>query len=94
MGVCGQHHAPATLPLGLPQYPLYKTGGPQGQSGRVQKILPPPGFDPQTVQPIASCYTNWAIPVHVSANNTAVFLLFVKSLQFQEYEVTPNRICV
>jgi len=25
-------------------------GGPQGQSGRVQKILPPPGFDPQTVQ--------------------------------------------
>jgi hypothetical protein len=34
--------------------PLY----PQGRSGRVRKILPPPGFDPQTVQPVASRYTN------------------------------------
>jgi len=33
------------------QYPLYRRlGGPQGQSGWVQKIWPPPGFDPQTTQ--------------------------------------------
>ena len=25
---------------------------------------PPPGFDPYTVQPIASRYTDWAIPAH------------------------------
>ena len=32
------------------QYPLYRRlGGPQGQSGRVWKISPPPGFDPWTV---------------------------------------------
>ena len=25
----------------------------------------PPGFDPRTVQPVASRYTDWAIPAHV-----------------------------
>jgi hypothetical protein len=29
----------------------------------VQKISPPPGFDLRTAQPIASHYTNYAIPV-------------------------------
>jgi len=48
------------------QYPLYRRlGGPQGQSGQVQKISPQPGFDPWTVQPVASRYTDWAIPAHV-----------------------------
>ena len=32
--------------------------GPQGQSGRVRKISLPPGFDPRTVQPVASRYTD------------------------------------
>jgi hypothetical protein len=37
---------------------LYRRlGGPQGQCGQVRKILPPPGFHPQTVQPVASHYT-------------------------------------
>jgi len=40
------------------QYPLYRRmGGPQGRSGHVRKISPPPGFDPRTVEPIASRYT-------------------------------------
>jgi hypothetical protein len=64
MGVCGQRHASAALPPGKIQYPLYRRlGGPQNRSGRVRKISPPPGFDPRTVQPVASCYTDWAIPV-------------------------------
>jgi hypothetical protein len=29
----------------------------KGRSGRVRKISPPPGFDPQTVQPVVSRYT-------------------------------------
>jgi hypothetical protein len=33
---------------------------PQGRSGRVWKISPQPGSDPRTVQPIASCHTDWA----------------------------------
>jgi hypothetical protein len=60
-GVGGQHHAPAALPPGNTRYPLYRRlGGPQGRSGRGRKISPPPGFDPRTVQPVASRYTDWA----------------------------------
>ena len=34
------------------RYPLYRwLGGPQGRSGWVRKISPPPGFDSRTVQP-------------------------------------------
>jgi hypothetical protein len=43
-----------TLPPGKTGYPLYRRlGGPQGQSGQVRKISPPPVFDPRTVQPVA-----------------------------------------
>ena len=31
----------------------------QGRFGQVRKISPPPGFDPQTVQPVASSYTDY-----------------------------------
>jgi hypothetical protein len=41
--------------------PLYRRlGGPQGRSGQVQKISPLHGFDPWTVQPVDSRYTDWA----------------------------------
>ena len=66
MGVGGQGHSPAALPPGKTRYPLYrKLGGPQGRSGRVRKISPPLGFDPRTVQPVASRYTDWAIPAAI-----------------------------
>jgi hypothetical protein len=65
MGVCGQRHAPANLPRERPGTPLYRRlGGAQSRSGRVRKISPPPGFDPRTFQPVASRYTDWAIPAH------------------------------
>jgi hypothetical protein len=49
-----------TLPPGKTRYRLYRRlGGPQGRSGRVRKISPPPGFDPRTVQPVGSRYTNY-----------------------------------
>ena len=60
MGVGGQPHTLAVLPLGNTWYPLYRRlDGPQSQSGQVRKISPPPGFDPRTIQPAASrssCY--------------------------------------
>ena len=50
-----------SLPPRKTQYTLYRRlGGPQGQSGHVQKISPPPGFDLWTVQPVASHYTDYA----------------------------------
>jgi hypothetical protein len=58
-GVGGQHHAPAALPSVKIRYPLCRRlGGPQGRSGRVRKISPPPGFDSRTVQPVAGYYTD------------------------------------
>jgi hypothetical protein len=41
------------------QYPLYRRlGGPHGWSGRVWIISPPPAFNPRTVQPVVSRYTD------------------------------------
>ena len=75
----GQYHAPATLPPGKTWYPLYRRlGGPQGRSGRMRKILPPPGFDPQTVQPVASRYTDRAIPSTWTAEIMVWFLAGVR----------------
>ena len=48
-----------------PRFPLYRRlGGPQHCFGRVRKTSSPPGFDPRTVQPVASRCTNWALPTH------------------------------
>ena len=63
-GVGGQRHAPAALPpgkrLGTPC-----TGGWVGRKaglGGCGISHPPPGFDPRTVQPVASRYTDYALP--------------------------------
>jgi hypothetical protein len=57
-----------------PLYPRDRPGthcirrleGPQGRSGQVRKISRPPEFDPRTVQPVVSRYTDRAIPAHCS----------------------------
>ena len=57
----GQLHAPAVL------YPLERLGtyctggwmGPRADLDRFGKSRPPPGFDPRTVQPVASRYTDY-----------------------------------
>ena len=49
-----------TLPSGKTRYTLYRRlAGPQGRSGRAENLAPP-GFDPRTVQPVVSRYTDWA----------------------------------
>ena len=71
MEVGGQRHAPAALPPEKTQYPLYRRlGGTQRTSGRVWKISPTPGFDPRTVQPVASRYTDRCILVPKHAVKT------------------------
>jgi len=60
-----QRLAPAALPPGNTRYPWYKgLCGPQRRSGRMRKISPPPGFDPRTVQSVASRYTDCAMAAH------------------------------
>jgi len=49
-----------SLPPGKNGYPLYgRLGGPQDRSGQVRKISSPSGFNPPTVQPVASRYTDY-----------------------------------
>jgi hypothetical protein len=43
-------------------YPLYRR---LGWSGWVLKISPPQGFDLQTIQLVASCYTDYALPAPI-----------------------------
>jgi len=65
------------LPLvGKTQYPLYRRlGGPHGRSGQVQKISPPPGFDPRTIQSVASHYTDYA-------TRPTIKIVFVRNCKF------------
>ena len=60
-GVGGQRHAPAAFtPRERPE--THCTGGwvgPRAGLDRCGKSRPPPGFDPWTVQPVASRYTDY-----------------------------------
>jgi hypothetical protein len=38
--------------------------GPRASVDRCRKSHPPLGFDPRTVQPLASCHTDYAILAH------------------------------
>ena len=83
MGVGGQRHAPAALTPAKTRYPLYRRlDRPQGRSGRARKISPSPRFVLRAVQPVASRYTDWAIPTHIT---TAIwFPIFSPHIQKQE----------
>ena len=51
-------HTPATSLGEKTHYPLYRRlDGPHSCSEQMQKYLPLPGFDPQTIRPTASRYT-------------------------------------
>ena len=58
--------------------PLYRRlGRPQGRSGQVRKTSPQPGFDPRTFQPVASRYTDWAIPANSFSALYVAYLNYV-----------------
>ena len=59
MAVVGQRHAPAALPPGENPYQwCRRLVGTHGRSERERKVSPTPGFDPRTVRPVASLYTD------------------------------------
>jgi len=56
----GQRHAPAATYPGKDPVPIVQEAGwALGRSGQVRKISPPPGFDPRTVKPVGSRYTDY-----------------------------------
>jgi hypothetical protein len=62
MAVDGQRHAPTDLPPGKTQYvPIVKEAGwAPGPVWTGAENVAPPGFDPRTVQPVASRCIDWA----------------------------------
>ena len=68
----------------------------QGRSERVRKISPPPpGFDPRTVQPVASRYTDWAIPDHtIIFGNTFKYTVRLCYAAFQIQCVSTTEFCI
>ena len=81
-----------SLPPGKNRYPFYRRlGGPQGPCGQVRKISSPPGFDPRTVQPVASRYTDWATgPTIFDMQRLQIILLQFNVWQFS---LTSSRKC-
>jgi len=70
------------LSPGKTRYPLYRRlGGPQGRSGQVRKISSPRGFDPRTVQPVASRYNDYATRPKVLLNRSLENMV---KLQYRE----------
>ena len=62
MGMDVQRLYPIALHPGKIRYPLYrKLSGCQRRCGRVKKISPLQEFDPRTMHPIASRYTDYSI---------------------------------
>ena len=66
MGVDGERHAlPAPL-SGINRYQMFRMlSASHCRSGRTRKISLQQGFDPRTVQPVASLYNGHSIPVDV-----------------------------
>jgi hypothetical protein len=61
--VSGQHHAPAAFTPGKEPVPIVKEAGWAPELLWIgAENLAPPGFDPQTFQPVASHYTDYTIP--------------------------------
>ena len=92
-GVGGQHHAPAAFTPGKTRYQLYRRlVGPLSRSGRVRKISPPPGFDPRTFQPVASCYTDYTIStpefVHINQINYSTISIVRGSFELPKPRTT------
>jgi hypothetical protein len=64
-----QSHAPTVLPPGTRLATTYKGGwvGLETSLDEREKLSPVTGFEPRTLQPVASCCTNYVIPATISA---------------------------
>ena len=74
MGVGGRCHATAALHPVRPGTTVYEARwATQSVWTGVENLVPVQGFDPQTVQPVASRYTYCAIPAHCIYFSTGIY---------------------
>jgi hypothetical protein len=89
----GQHHALAALPWERPRIIVQEA---EWASGPVwmgtESLAPPLRFDPQTVQPIVICYTDYAvlaakiICIDLNVSDTYWHLCNIERLKLQNFE--------
>jgi hypothetical protein len=81
-GVGGQHHAPVAIPSGKDPVPVVQEAGwAAGPVWNVAENLSHPGFDPRTVQPVASRYTGCVITAPYDGQHTWSIYRFMLSMQ-------------
>jgi hypothetical protein len=87
----GHRQVPEALRLGKSRYPLYgRLGGHQGRSGRARNTSPQPGFDPRTVQPVASRYADKLNPLILWPRLCLLYhhqmMMMIKAIMMHGYE--------
>ena len=89
---------PLFTPGKVPVPIVQEVDGPQGRSGQVRKISPPPGFDPSTVQHVASRYTYYATQPTMKLSRRTYFSICIAATHFPietyfQYsgEINPTR---
>ena len=62
-----------------------------GLDGSGKSCPPPPGFDPRALQPLASRYNDYVIPVHF---NIRIYFLFLSTKKMCCANFAPRTGCV
>ena len=76
-----------------------EAGGPQGRYGQVRKISPPPGFDPRSVQPVATVAIPTELPGPLTCNGEVItspataWMLHPAANLTKTYENLVNHFC-
>ena len=79
--VGGQHHDPAVLPPGKTRYPMYmRVGGTRSRSGQVRKTSSQRDSICRPSSPLASRYTDCAIPTPVSVKQNHMLYTIITQL--------------
>jgi hypothetical protein len=82
----GQCHIPAALPRERDPAPIVQQAGwLLGQAGLVRKMLPSPGFETQTIQPIVNYSTKCAISA------ASIINISHKALKFYNKSILNSR---
>jgi hypothetical protein len=75
MAVGGQCHIPPAYPTGKDPFSIvHETGwAPEPVWTGAENLAPLTEVYPRIVQPVASCYTDWAIPANCSVRNILIY---------------------
>jgi hypothetical protein len=85
--VCGQHHAPAAFTTEKDPVPIAQEAGWALEPVWIgAEKLASPGFDTRTLEPVASRYTDYAIPApQIKVYKIIIWNIMFKDIIFASY---------